>query len=580
MINICSDMSIKTDINTYDYGRDNYLHLKETYKLFNYNIIDQYNKLINKNKDTHNDYLEDFVNDFTRYDLQNCNFVETTVPKLYDNKILKTSNGFSNRKLSSRSPLMDFPQFDNNDIQNDYTKEIDIKFDEPKLKNYRMDYTQLSYLSTRGADNTTNGLIEWRNPPDFSETKYKNADKKMLNNNLLTHETDYLNTSEEKRNYKLLPSNKQKNNTLQYNQLSNSDIQYDNDSKTDKAFVNMNSDSNINKPNNIIKLNKDVAYDSEINPYKEGFSNKSKFDELKLNYKMPSKEKHLKHYFNSDEKNHYRELNELYKSSVNHNNNNDKHISDVIKNSLYSIIHNDINDSTLNHYNNKSKEKYHPKNINLHIPNDTNFSNKSFDKFDKHGNHNIYKQILNYTKHNIYYNSDIKELKRDKDYYNEKLIDSNVYNTHKHSMIDNMYKNIMNNKIFYNGLKEDILTNMKDNKYYYQPNYFNKSDTTPNKTMQHMKKNNFEHYDNTIPNKIQELVFSDIRPLKEQFVDLNALNRKNTEYDVPYMESLDLNDTYSMYNKNSRSIYNNQPNKSNTSISMRSEMMNDFNIEF
>ena len=40
---------IDTDINNFDYVRQNYLNLKTIYGLFNYNNIDPYDKLINKN---------------------------------------------------------------------------------------------------------------------------------------------------------------------------------------------------------------------------------------------------------------------------------------------------------------------------------------------------------------------------------------------------------------------------------------------------------------------------------------------------------------------------------------------------
>ena len=134
------NINLKTDINQFDYVRQNYIGLKSTYDLFDYNNIDQYNNLLNKNNNINDDFLNDFVHDSNKYNLQNCNFVETNLPKIYENKILTHSNAYSTRKLNSLAPQDDLPEYDNNDLQNDNFNEVDndlIKFFKLKYTDYQ-----------------------------------------------------------------------------------------------------------------------------------------------------------------------------------------------------------------------------------------------------------------------------------------------------------------------------------------------------------------------------------------------------------------------------------------------------------
>ena len=82
-----------------DYVEENHRGLKKTYDLFLYNTVDPYTKLLDKNDSINDIYLGEYVNDFERYDLQNCNFVDRTTPKLYENKVLRPSASYTNRRL-------------------------------------------------------------------------------------------------------------------------------------------------------------------------------------------------------------------------------------------------------------------------------------------------------------------------------------------------------------------------------------------------------------------------------------------------------------------------------------------------
>jgi hypothetical protein len=538
---------IDTDINNFDYVRQNYLDLKTIYGLFNYNNIDPYDKLISKNETVNNDYLEDFVHDFNKYDLQNCNFVETTVPKLYENKILTNSKNYSTRRLNAMSPNDDVPMYDNNDLLNDDYKEKDIKYDLDKMKYINMDYSFLQYMSNRGPDNSENGFHDWASPPDFSEAKYKNSEKKRVSNNIDFRESDHLNNVDIKSKYK--SQNPQKNNSKT---MSLTDIQFQ---QPIESYVYTTSDKfnhykGLSGLINNTMMNLPTERTIEYNSY------------LKKNNQPTNNNKKIQGV--SDVK-----LTNAKELMGNNNNSmiyNDAHLRNNIKHALFEILHNDLNDQNITS-NRQSHKPQTMQTLNLNQSENFKFGLKDNKEHMFVKKNPIYQQIKDVVAQYLYFNSD----KKNKNIDSIELF-NNKYNTH----IENKPFNIKNNNKIFNMIREEY-DNLKDNKFYSMPNYFNK--VNPHKSRLSMSK--LQSSENKNFNYIEYMNNNEFKSGDNNIFHLidNNVNRNKAIDESLYDESLDTNDNVELFtNIGNHSLYNNTKNNKSYSHNYRQYTSNDLSF--
>lgn len=538
---------IDTDINNFDYVRQNYLDLKTTYSLFNYNIVDPYDKLINKNDTVNNEYLEDFVHEFNKYDLQNCNFVETTVPKLYENKILTNSKNYSTRRLNAMSPNDDVPMYDNNDLLNDDYKEKDIKYDLDKMKYINMDYSFLQYMSNRGPDNSEGGFHDWSLPPDFSEVKYKNSDKTRLINNVEFYETDHLNNIDIKSKYK--SQKPQKNN---FKTMSLTDIQFQ---QPIESYVYTTSDklnhykglsSMINNTMMNLPTERTIEYNSHLKKNSQPTNNNKKIQGV------------------SDVK-----LTNAKELMGNNNNSiiyNDAHLRNNIKHALFEILHNDLNDQNITS-NRQSHKPQTMQTLNLNQSENFKFGLKDNKEHMFVKNNPIYQQIKDVVAQYLYYNSD----KKNKNIDSIELF-NNKYNTH----IENKPFNIKDNNKIFNMIREEY-DNLKDNKFYSMPNYFNK--VHPHKSKLSISK--LQSSENKNFNYIEYMNNNEFKSGDNNIIHLidNNVNRNKAIDESLYDESLDTNDNVELFtNMGNHSLYNNTKNNNSYSHNYRQYTSNDLSF--
>ncbi len=538
---------IDTDINNFDYVRQNYLDLKTIYGLFNYNNIDPYDKLINKNDTVNNEYLEDFVHDFNKYDLQNCNFVETTVPKLYENKILTNSKNYSTRRLNAMSPNDDVPMYDNNDLLNDDYKEKDIKYDLDKMKYINMDYSFLQYMSNRGPDNLEGGYHDWALPPDFSEAKYKNSEKTRVSNNIDFRESDHLNNVDIKSKYK--SQKPQKNNSKT---MSLTDIQFQ---QPIESYVYTTSDKfnhykGLSGLINNTMMNLPTERTIEYNSY------------LKKNNQPTNNNKKIQGV--SDVK-----LTNAKELMGNNNNSmiyNDAHLRNNIKHALFEILHNDLNDQNITS-NRQSHKPQTMQTLNLNQSENFKFGLKDNKEHMFVKKNPIYQQIKDVVAQYLYYNSD----KKNKNIDSIELF-NNKYNTH----IENKPFNIKDNNKIFNMIREEY-DNLKDNKFYSMPNYFNK--VHPHKSKLSISK--LQSSENKNFNYIEYMNNNEFKSGDNNIIHLidNNVNRNKAIDESLYDESLDTNDNVELFtNMGNHSLYNNTKNNNSYSRNYRQYTSNDLSF--
>ena len=537
---------IDTDINNFDYVRQNYLNLKTIYGLFNYNNIDPYDKLINKNDTINNDYLEDFVHDFNKYDLQNCNFVETTVPKLYENKILTNSKNYSTRRLNAMSPNDDVPMYDNNDLLNDDYKEKDIKYDLDKMKYINMDYSFLQYMSNRGPDNSEGGFHDWALPPDFSEAKYKNSEKTRISNNIEFRESDHLNNIDIKSKYKSQKPQKNNSKTMPL-----TDIQFQ---QPIESYVYTTSDKfnhykGLSSLINNTTMNLPTERTIEYNSY------------LKKN-NQPTNNKKIQGV--SDVK-----LTNAKELMGNNNNSmiyNDAHLRNNIKHALFEILHNDLNDQYITS-NRQSHKPQTMQTLNLNQSENFKFGLKDNKEHMFVKKNPIYQQIKDVVAQYLYYNSD----KKNKNIDSIELF-NNKYNTH----IENKPFNIKDNNKIFNMIREEY-DNLKDNKFYSMPNYFNK--VNPHKSKLSISK--LQSSENKNFNYIEYMNNNEFKSGGNNIIHLidNNVNRNKAIDESLYDESLDTNDNIELFtNMGNHSLYNNTKNNNSYSRNYRQYTSNDLSF--
>tara|TARA_Y100000389_G_scaffold201414_1_gene244090 strand:+ start:7746 stop:9389 length:1644 start_codon:yes stop_codon:yes gene_type:complete len=537
---------IDTDINNFDYVRQNYLDLKTIYGLFNYNNIDPYDKLINKNDTVNNEYLEDFVHDFNKHDLQNCNFVETTVPKLYENKILTNSKNYSTRRLNAMSPNDDVPMYDNNDLLNDDYKEKDIKYDLDKMKYINMDYSFLQYMSNRGPDNSEGGFHDWALPPDFSEAKYKNSEKTRVSNNIEFRESDHLNNIDIKSKYKSQKPQKNNSKTMPL-----TDIQFQ---QPIESYVYTTSDKfnhykGLSSLINNTMMNLPTERTIEYNSY------------LKKN-NQPTNNKKIQGV--SDVK-----LTNAKELMGNNNNSmiyNDAHLRNNIKHALFEILHNDLNDQYITS-NRQSHKPQTMQTLNLNQSENFKFGLKDNKEHMFVKKNPIYQQIKDVVAQYLYYNSD----KKNKNIDSIELF-NNKYNTH----IENKPFNIKDNNKIFNMIREEY-DNLKDNKFYSMPNYFNK--VNPHKSKLSISK--LQSSENKNFNYIEYMNNNEFKSGGNNIIHLidNNVNRNKAIDESLYDESLDTNDNVELFtNMGNHSLYNNTKNNNSYSRNYRHYTSNDLSF--
>jgi hypothetical protein len=540
---------VETDINNLDYVRQNYLDLRTTYGLFNYNNIDPYSKLINKNESINSEYLDEFVHDFNKYDLQNCNFVETTIPKLYENKILTNSKDYSTRRLNALSPNDDLPEYDNNDLLNDDYKEKDIKYDLDKMKYRNMDNSYLQYMSTRGPDNSENGLHDWALPPDFSDTVYKTAEKVRVNNNIEFHETDHLNNNDIKTRYKTKKQQENMSNKKIYNFMTLSDIEFQ---KPIKSYIYTTSEKynhykGLSGLINNTMMNLPVERTLDYTSYLKHNKKPTEYNNKPLGIsdtKIPKSK-------------------ELMSNGNNTIKINDTHLRNSIKYALNDILHNDLNDKNMPH-NRRSQKPQEIKTLNLNEQENFKYGLKDNKEQVFIKKNPAYQQVKDVVAQYLYHNSD----KKTRNYDNLE-----AFNNRHDTRVKNTPFNIKDNEMLYNMIKDEF-TVLKDNKSYYMPNNFNKIKRDKSKyelsKLQLSENKNFNYIEYMNDNEFKS-GNNDIMHLKD-----NNINRNKAIDESLYDESLDTNDNVELFTNMGNSVlYNNTKTNKSYSHQTRSSTLND-----
>lgn len=539
---------IETDINNIDYARQNYLDLRTTYGLFNYNNIDPYSKLINKNETINDDYLDEFVHDFNKYDLQNCNFVETTVPKLYENKILTNSKDYSTRRLNALSPNDNLPKYDNNDLLNDDYKETDIKYDLDKMKYRNMDNSFLQYMSTRGPDNAENGFYDWALPPDFSDTKYKTAEKTRLNNNIEFHETDHLNNVDIKTQYKAKQQQENMSNKKMYNFMTLSDIEFQQPIESYIYSTNekFNHYRGLSGLINNTMMNLPVERTLDYTSY--------------LKYNDKPSEYNNTPFGLSDTK-----LPQSKELMLNGNNTiklNDAHLRNSIKYALCDILHNDLNDKNMQH-NRRSQKPQEIQTLNLNQQENFKYGLKNNKEQLFIKKNPAYQQVKDVVAQYLYYNSDKKIRNYDS---------LEIFNNKHDTRVNKKPFNVKDNDMLYNLIKEEY-DNLKDNKSYYTPNNFNKIKNEKSKyelsKLQSFENKHFNYIEYMNNNEFKS--GNNIMHLQD-----NNINRNKAIDESLYDESLDTNDHVELFTNMGNSVlYNNTKTNKSYSHQTRNSTLND-----
>tara|TARA_Y100000389_G_scaffold193325_1_gene221974 strand:- start:433 stop:2112 length:1680 start_codon:yes stop_codon:yes gene_type:complete len=546
------DQTIETDINNFDYVRQNFLDLQTQYNLFNYNNIDPYYKLINKNKSINNDFLEEYVKDFTKFDLQNCNFVETTVPKLYENKILTNSSDYSTRRLNALSPNEDLPEYyDNNDLLNDDYKEVDIKYNLNQLKYRNMDISYGQYMSTRGPDNAESGFHDWALPPDFSETKYKNSEKVRVNNDIEFHETDHLNNVDLKTGYKSTFKKENMENRTKFHFLTLSDIEFKQPNKTlvyttvDKFNHYKGLSGLINNTIMNLPVERTLEYTSYLKQNDKPVANNIK--QLGVSDTKTAKNKEFMSNGNNKMK-YY-----------------DAHLRTNIKYALYDILHNDLNDKDIkpNRHGHKGQEL---QTLNLQQQENFKFGLKDNKEYFTIQKSPEYRQIRSVVENFLQQDTDEKIKKNLDIEYN------NNYNKFNNKISP---QNIMHDNVIYNIIKEEY-SHLKDgDKQMNLPNHYNVANTVKSKynqsKMQHSenRKFNYNEYMNN-----NDFKGKDLNKLQDGFV-----NRNKTIDESLYEESYDTNDNVELFtNLGNKPTTNTTHNNMSYSDKYRKNTFNDLSF--
>jgi hypothetical protein len=308
----------------------NYDSVTNLYKLY-YKFdddLDPVHRLINKNTSVNDDFLYDKVKESELEYLKNCNFVETTVSKLYENKIISPSKNYSNRRLKALSPDIEYKRelFDNDDKLNDFFEEKDLKHDEKKIIMLNADYNYLRYMATRGPDNAEGGFHDWGNDITISDNKYKFSNSINIDANLRNTNTDHLNDVDKKIK-KINNSNINKNTKNKYQLMIGEDIKFSDaqDTYTGKSLINQskhykNYDMNIGNNDSYNASNRELKFRTD-----NGEMLRAGVTDNKLN--VVRSENEITH------------NKELKKYDIHHNK--------LIKYAITDIINNDINESEI-----------------------------------------------------------------------------------------------------------------------------------------------------------------------------------------------------------------------------------------
>jgi hypothetical protein len=436
-----------TDINTNDLARQTYLSLKGTYDLFNVNSVDPYDKLIGKNNSVNDIYLDDLVHGIHQFELQNCNFAENTVPKLYEDKSFSNNKSHSMRRLNALSPNNDLPEYNNDDIHNDLFQENDIKYDLPEMKYRNMDISYLQYMSNRGPDNTTNGFIDWADVPKFHEEKYKKYDKRKLLNDIVFHQTDSLNGDFDITAKHKTSTNQQKTddtNKKVYNNFKINDIEFYN-SNDGYVYTSSNKYNHYNGLNGI--LNKTI-----VNLPTE---KQLRYRNLK-NQSIPERayNPHTGAEINLPKSKEYRSFINYSSLPIP-----DTEIRNYVKKALLEINHNNLNESSINknNKNNITKELF---TLNLNQDENLKYGLKDSQTYTFNNKNTLYGNIKNavaeYLKN---YDSDTRHRKQDNISYDRFNNNSHLYNLS--NPYNNQINNIKNSDKLYSIIRDEY-SNLKD----------------------------------------------------------------------------------------------------------------------
>ena len=512
-----------------DYVSNNFNDLKHTYDLFLYNTVDPYTKLLDKNDSINDIYLSEYINDFKRYDLQNCNFVDTSTPKIYENKILKRSDNYSIRKLNSLEPNEEYPEYgESNDLKNDFYNEVDIKFNLDQLRFKNMDVVFGQYLSNRGPDNQEGGFHDWANPPDFSELKYKTTDKKTKYNDIEYFSADFLNSVDKKVGYKS-KLKEHLSNKLKYNFILLSDITF---KQPDSSYIFTAAEKYnhykgmsglINNTEMNLPPERIISYNSYLKP------------NLVPTVYQATNDINL---YESDTKhnNNYKELMINRNSSVELK---DTHLRNDIKHALFEIFHYDLDQlDTITSNSVSNGNRYKDNKI-------LNVLNLDILKFKDNKNISFLRKSPEYKK----IRSIVEHYLQDKDIKSKKTIDlDNKSNNTKFNRINepkyssNIYKII---KEEYKNMIDSKQSKFSE-KEYTSKNIFNKINQ-PKINIEEQKlsrqQRNLFSYGEYINNN--EKTYKDIKHLKDGFN-----NRNKTIDESLYEESFDTNDNIEFFNKN------------------------------
>lgn len=502
---------MKTDVTEFDPIRQNYIKLNSTYKSLNNNSsVDPFDKLLGKNSSVNDDYLNDLVFTHNKSDLKTCNFMHDTAPRLKDELPISNSSYYSKKRLDSLSPCVTEMKYDNDDAYNDYTPEVDIRYDLNKMRYSNMDYSYLQYMATRGPNNAENGYFDWAKEPNFSDSLYKNTDKKRLTNILLSKETDGLN-KENAFSSGLSSSQVLKENLdtkRGYDNIRLSDIEFQRPfnsytySTSDKYNHYKGLTGSINNVISSMPTEKVIEYTSYL----------KKTD-------RPSKFKQ----FNTDAEvdlpyNKYDKVNYGFNRTAT-NPDSDVHIRDMVKNTLHELLYNDMNDLSINH-NRKSYQSNKEVFTTTNRDYSDSFKDNKEQSIYKHHNH-VKNLTINYLRN---YNTDIKE----------KYKDSKFMPT---PTSINLHQLDKNDKKIYQIIKEEY-SNLKDSQSHNlipKHNYFNHSNITP-----------YELFNKKQTSEVKKFNYIDYINRNDKAADMNLLidpkvNRSKFEDEALYEES---NDNY------------------------------------
>lgn len=485
-----------------------YKVINNVYNTFSNSGIDPYDKLVSKNNSINDEYLEDFVHSISKFDLQNCNFVENTTPKVYEGKTIKPSVNYSTRRLNALSPNIYEYNYDNNDLLNDYTHEKDIRYDMDKLKGINMDYSYLQYHRSKGPDNAVNDFFEWKDPPNFSDAIYKKSEIRRSKNDIEFRETETLDNFNVK--------TKGKNNSLNY--LSNDRI-FNMVNKSDLDMY----DSNNSQPysNNKHTNEKQLLYHNIVDKTEINLPVDRSTEYVSRPTDKPTTDKTKEHMLSVSDR--LPNTKEIMQNTNNRNiTPNDNHIRNYVANALVEILHNDLDDNNSYTGNRNPHTTYDMRTTNFNEEDNIKYGLKESMDTNTNSNYGRIKEaVSNFIYHSYAKDPEYKHSKMNEMYYTGS---SNV-NSRQHEL---------NNNALYSIIKEEYSKlRDKSGSGLIKTNVYNKS---PNMNMMRPRHSTESRHFN-----YSEYINANDRSSSMNMMERGSINRNKAVDEAIYDESIDTN---------------------------------------